>query len=130
MILGLGIDTIEIERFETIHLESSARLRNRLFTVQEQAYCLAKVNPAPHFAARFAAKEAFAKALGRGIAHGIQWVDVEVLRDEAGAPSLALHRRAAELAAEREVGSTHLSLSHSRLVAVATVILDSEAREL
>lgn len=130
MILGVGIDTIEIERFAETHTPAGARLRERLFTADEQSYCMTKANPAPHFAARFAAKEAFAKAIGKGVAKGIHWVDIEVLRNEEGAPFLRLHGQAAVAAEEREVGTLHVSLSHSRTEAVAVVVLDSEASPL
>lgn len=124
MIIGIGIDIVEIGRFREAMERHGARMRTRFFTAEEAAYCERLPNPASNFAARFAAKEAFAKALGRGIAEGIQWTDVEVVRSSAGRPAIVLHRRALEI--YRELGGTNivLSLTHSRTVAAATVAIE------
>lgn len=100
------------------------RARDRFFTRDEQVYCDGRPSPLLHFAARFAAKEAFSKALGTGIARGIRWTDVEVLRDEHGRPSLLLHAHAKELA--ESVGATRVwvSMSHSNTSATAIVVLE------
>ena len=97
----------------------------RVFTPGELAYALAMKNPAPHLAARFAAKEAFLKALGLGLRNGMRWQEIEVVRNELGAPSLRLSGQAAELADERKVTAIHLSYSHEGDYATATVILES-----
>ena len=95
-----------------------------LFTAGERAYALAKADPAPHLAARFAAKEAGMKAFGLGWRDGLTWHDFEVVRDPLGRPDLVLSGRAAELAAARGIKAVHLSYSHDGDYAVATVILE------
>ena len=106
MIVGVGIDVIEIDRFET-SLARQPRLAERCFTEAEAAYCAAKAFPPQHFAARFAAKEAVGKALGRGMT---RWREVEVVRGR-GAPTVALHGHYAEWAAARGVIRITLSLT-------------------
>jgi holo-[acyl-carrier protein] synthase len=93
--------------------------------VAEQQYCRGHRDPAPSFAARFAAKEALFKALGTGWAQGVTWRDVEVQRDERGAPRLVLSGRAADLSKKMGTRSAHISLSHSEESAIALVILES-----
>lgn len=127
MILGTGIDVVEIDRFGHALERRGVRMRMRLFTESEQRYCEENAHSAPHFAVRFAAKEAFAKALGRGIAEGIRWLDVEVTRDEAGRPAILLHGRAKERFVLSGGRTIHVSLSHSRNIAIASVVLEGEA---
>ena len=124
MIIGTGIDIVEIARFRKIIAGSGERFLNRVFTPDEQRFCLARRDSAPHFAARFAAKEAVFKALETGWAKGITWLDVEVRRQEQGAPKIILHGTAREIAASKGVGSTHLSLTHTNNWAAATAILE------
>ncbi|HRC06633.1 MAG TPA: holo-ACP synthase [Miltoncostaeales bacterium] len=121
MIVGVGIDVIEIDRFET-SLQRQPRLAERCFTQAESAYCAAKPFPPQHYAARFAAKEAVGKALGRGMT---RWREVEVVRGR-GAPTVALHGHYAEWAAARGVTRITLSITHSRGVAVAVAIAEGE----
>jgi len=125
MIVGLGVDTVEIQRLRTSlerHKESFTR---RVYTLPEQAYCDAHVDPAPYYAARFAAKEAAFKALGTGWAHGVQWLDVEVQRQADGVPVLVLRGEAEKRAAAIGATKAHLSLSHSDNAAIAVVILEA-----
>ena len=117
MITSLGIDIIEIDRIRQA-LERWPHMAARLFTEGERAYCDGRSDSAPRYAARFAAKEATAKALGRWL----RWQDVEIVRDRAGAPRLSLSGEAAQLARVAEGGRLMLSLSHSRDYAVACVI--------
>ena len=124
-ILGLGTDLARTERFRRFLVEGKAALIERLFTPGERGYSLAKADPAPHLAARFAAKEAGMKAFGLGWRDGLAWHDFEVVPDALGKPDLVLGGRAAELAAERGVSRVHLSYSHDGDYAVATVILES-----
>src|SRR5512133_13873 len=112
MIAGIGTDLARIGRFEKFLAEGKTALIERLFTQGEQEYCLAVKFPAPHLAARFAAKEAFLKALGLGLRDGLSWHDVEVVRNELGAPSLRLFGHAAAIASERGIIGIHLSYSH------------------
>lgn len=122
-IVGLGTDLARIERFRKFAVAGNGTLE-RVFTAQEQNYALKKRDPAPHLAARFAAKEAFVKALGCGLRDGLSWQQIEVVRDELGCPSLALSGRAREKMAERGAVKTHLSYSHDGDYAVATVVLE------
>ena len=123
-IVGIGTDLARIGRFSKF-LESNNRVLERLFTSAERAYALQMKNPAPHLAARFAAKEAYLKALGTGLRDGLSWQQMEVVRDHLGCPSLQVSERAAELMLERGANKIHLSYSHDGDYAVATVILES-----
>jgi holo-[acyl-carrier protein] synthase len=105
-------------------MAEKAPVIDRLFTAGEKAYALAKKDPAPHLAARFAAKEAFLKALGLGLRQGISWQQMEVTRDELGKPSLQLSGRAAEIYHARGLCRLLLSYSHDGDYAFATVILE------
>ena len=121
---GLGVDLTRIERFRRLLAAEKAAVLDRLFTPGERAYALAKRDPAPHLAARFAAKEAFLTALGLGLRQGLSWQQLEVTRDELGQPSLRLSGRAAEIFRERGYTRLLLSCSHDGDYAFATVILE------
>ncbi len=123
-IVGLGTDLVRIERFRTFVADEKTALLGRLFTLGEREYAFAKKDPAPHLAARFAAKESCLKAFGTGWRDGISWHDMEVVPDELGRPDLQLSGRAAEIAAAKLVGVVHLSYSHDGDYAVATVVLE------
>jgi holo-[acyl-carrier protein] synthase len=125
MVLGLGTDLARVERFRAFLTAGKTALLERLFTAGERAYALAKADPAPHLAARFAAKESGMKAFGLGWRDGLSWHDFEVVRDPLGRPDLVLGGRAAQLAAERGINRVHLSYSHDGDYAVATVILEA-----
>lgn len=122
MILGVGVDIIEIERIAAAlgRPRTGARFRMRVFTAEEIAYCSRRRNAAESFAARFAAKEAMMKALGRAYA----WREIEVRR-ASGPPTLRLYGRAQERAAALGVHHLHLSLSHTAALAIAYVIAES-----
>ena len=124
MIVGTGIDLVEIERIHQSVERFGERFLNRVFTAAEQAYCLRKKNAAESLAARFAAKEAGAKALGTGINHGVTWLEIEVVREPSGRPTIAFHGRAREIANRLGVQSAALSLTHTRDLAVASVVLE------
>lgn len=124
MILGHGIDLVEIARVSEALERFGARFREKIFTPAERAYCEAQRNPAPHFAARFAAKEATAKALGSGIGAQAGWQEIEVLRGEDGRPTLRLSGSAAACAQGLGVSRAVLSLTHTRQLAQASVILE------
>lgn len=125
MIGGLGVDIVEIDRMR-VALTRHPRMRERIFSEAERAYCDKRNKPEIHYAMRFAAKEAVLKALGTGFSNGIRFTDVEVLRDDRGRPIPKLSGRAAEYAAEAGVLELHLSLSftHSNAVASAVAITD------
>jgi holo-[acyl-carrier protein] synthase len=122
-IRGLGTDLARIARFRKFITPDNPVLL-RIFTETERVYCLEKRDPAPHLAARFAAKEAFLKALGTGLRDGLAWQQIEVERDELGCPYLRLNGRAAEYLQLRSAYRVHLNYSHDGDYAVATVILE------
>ncbi|HEY9138491.1 MAG TPA: holo-ACP synthase [Terriglobus sp.] len=123
--MGTGVDLMEIARIQETLDRFGERFLNRVYTPKEMAYCIRKKNCAESLAARFAAKEAGAKALGTGIAKGVNWREIEVTHLPGGRPALIFHGRAAERAATMGVTASHLSLSHSRDLAIAQVVLES-----
>jgi holo-[acyl-carrier protein] synthase len=125
MILGTGVDIVSVGRVRGILQRQKTRFVERVFTPGEQGYCNTHRDPAPHYAVRFAAKEALLKALGTGWSSGIRWIDVEVQREEGKAPVIRIHGQAARIAARMQVRAIHASLSHSEENAVATVVLES-----
>ena len=124
MLIGTGIDLAEIPRIRNSIARFGNRFLDRIFTPGEKAYCLRKRNAAESFAARFAAKEAGAKALGTGISRGVTWKELEVRREVSGKPTLHLSGRAAELAEAMGVRRLQLSLTHSRELAMAVVVAE------
>lgn len=127
MILGLGMDLVEIGRIARILDGPPARADRflaRCFTPSERVYCDAQRDRAGRYAARFAAKEATVKALGAPA--GVAWTEIEVERGD-GAPALRLSGAAREAAVRRGVGRLHLTLTHDAGVAGATVILEGAA---
>ena len=124
MVVGLGTDLMETRRVEESIARYGDRFLERIFTAGEIAYCSRKKNSAESFAARFAAKEAGAKALGTGISRGVSWKEFEVKRQASGKPSLHLSGRAEELAGAMGVKRVQLSLTHSRELAMAVVVLE------
>jgi holo-[acyl-carrier protein] synthase len=125
MILGTGIDRIEIDRVRLAWQRHGDRLRRRVYTDAEWEYCLSRSDPAPSLAARFSAKEATMKALGLGWGSGIRYADIEVTRNRAGKPGIKLHGNAQRFADARSASHIHLSLTHDRTHAMAIVILES-----
>jgi holo-[acyl-carrier protein] synthase len=124
MIIGSGIDVVEIERIQKSMDRFGPRFLNRVFLKEEQEYCLRKRNSAESFAARFAAKEAAAKALGTGISQGVSWLEIEVARELSGRPTLRFHGRAAARAERLGAVNCSLSLTHSTGLAIASVVLE------
>jgi len=124
MILTTGIDLIEIDRIQSVIARHGDRFLNRIFTARELADCAGR---AESLAARFAAKEAAAKALGSGFGK-IAWDEVEVQRAENGAPSLFFYGKAESLAKEKGFENWSISLSHSRNHAIAMVVGMGNAR--
>ncbi len=119
-ILGIGIDIEEIARFDTLIGAWGGRFEVKVFTEKEIRYCRDKILPAQHFAARFAAKEAFSKAIGTGWRGQFSWKDVEVWNDESGKPSFTLHNSLLE---QFGTMNFHLSLSHSAAYVAAMVVV-------
>ena len=124
MIVGTGIDLTEIERIQHAVDRYGRRFLDRVYTAAEQAYCLRKRNSAESLAARFAAKEAGAKALGTGISHGVSWLEIEVAREAGGRPTLQFHGRAAERATRLGALRAALSITHTNQLAMASVVLE------
>lgn len=125
MLVGTGIDVVEVERIARSIERYGSRFLSRVFTAGEIAYSQRKKNCAESFAARFAAKEAGAKALGTGIQHGVTWTEMEVRRAPGQRPTLHFSGRALEMAGRLGVKRVSLSLTHSRTVAIATVQLEN-----
>jgi holo-[acyl-carrier protein] synthase len=125
MIVGIGIDAVDIDRVERMFAQNGERMLHRLFTGEELVYVRGKTHPAQHLAVRLAAKEAAYKALaGNELARGIGWRDVEVMSRADGAPVLRLHGRAEQRFREMEGSGVHISLTHSQTTAVAVVIIE------
>jgi holo-[acyl-carrier protein] synthase len=124
-ILGLGFDATDIPRISDAIARYGDRFVRRIFTDGEIAYCTRRRNSAPHFAGRFAAKEAAMKALGTGHSRGVLWKDIEVFRTY-GPPQLRLHGTAARLADRMNVRSSLLTITHSEALAMAQVLLLGE----
>jgi holo-[acyl-carrier protein] synthase len=123
-ILGHGIDLTEVDRIDEMLAEHGDRFVQRCFTPREIADAGDGPRRVEHLAARFAAKEAALKALGTGWAQGVGWTDVAVHRAESGKPELVVTGKAAALAAERGIARWHVSLSHTKDHAVASVIAE------
>jgi len=129
-VLGTGIDLVENDRVRDMIDRWGARFTDRVFCPAEQAYCQDKAFPHQHYAARFAVKEAVAKALGTGISPQVGWRCIEVTRNgRSGAPSVRLHGPAADFARRLGVAEILVSLSHTRNHAVASATLLAERRK-
>ncbi|MBL9139841.1 MAG: holo-ACP synthase [Verrucomicrobiales bacterium] len=124
MILGTGIDLIEVARILGAVERFGDRFLARVLLPPEIAYCRSYSRPGPHIAARFAAKEAISKAFGTGIGKQLGWHDMEIARRESGEPYVVLHGKGAELLAARGGGQLHVSLSHTDNYATAIAILE------
>jgi len=130
MIYGIGVDMAQVSRMARAMKRWGQRFQSKVFTPYEIEYCLAKRNPYPNFAARFAAKEAFVKALGIGIRRGIHWRDIEVRRGPLGRPILKISGRALDMLRHEKIEGIFLSLTHDGDYSFAMVVLEKnpEAR--
>jgi holo-[acyl-carrier protein] synthase len=128
MIYGIGVDLVQVARLAAAIQRHGERFLNRVFTPREIAYCRARRRGRDScFALRFAAKEAFSKALGVGLRRGgIRWKEVEVAPNALGKPELSVSGRAAELCAAARITAMHLSLTDENDQALAVVILEKE----
>jgi holo-[acyl-carrier protein] synthase len=129
MIVGTGIDIVHIERIENMMARWGNLFLGRLFTEKEIVWCQQRTRPPECFATRFAAKEAFLKAIGSGLRNGIQWKDIEVENDSSGKPLFSFHRKAKEILGTQRIKKALLTLSHERPFAVAHVILEGTSDE-
>jgi len=125
VVLGIGIDTVDVVSFRN---RLADRLISELFLPAEVEYCRSQARPWENFAARFAAKEAVFKAIGRGLSSGIRFLDVEIVRNrETGAVSLKLHGKALFFQQSLGVKRLHVSISHTKNNAVAIVVAEGES---
>ena len=124
MIYGIGVDIVATERFQRFIDAGNSAIMDRLFTQAERSLCRSRKDAASCLAARFAAKEAFLKALGTGLRDGISWQDMEVSNNALGKPELNLSGKAAEQVQANGVIGVHLSLSHDNGSAIAMVVLE------
>ena len=124
MILGMGIDIIEVTRIQASHERFGERFLNRVLLADEIAYCLSHKNPAPFIAARFAAKEAISKAFGTGIGAALGWRDMEIRRKKSGEPFVVLHGKGEKLFTARSAKQLLVSLSHTKDYAAVMAVLE------
>ena len=124
MIYGIGVDLVNIKRMERLVERWGDRFIGRVFTPDEIAFCYKRAFPIPAFALRFAAKEAFSKALGLGMRRGIRWRDIEIFHFVGGQPYLKLHGRSFDICREKRITSHHLSLSDEGEYGIAVVVLE------
>lgn len=126
-VLGIGVDLVETARMRNALARWGARLRNRIFAPEEQAYCEGRPEPWRHYAGRFAVKEAVGKALGTGLGEYARWRDIVVIRRaDTGAPTVRLEGRAGERARRQGVRKVLASLAHTRDFAVAQALVLGE----
>ena len=127
MILGIGIDIIEVARIRSSYEKFGERFLKRILHPNEIAYCLSHRDPGPFLAARFAAKEAISKGFGTGIGAQLGWQDMEVARKESGEPFVILHERGQALLNARGARAVLISLSHTQSHAAAVAVLESDS---
>jgi len=121
MIIGIGVDVVEFQRMKTLLEKWNDIFLNKILTQKEIEYCVAKKNIVQHVAARFAAKEAVAKALSIGWSGSFRWKDVEITNDDSGKPSVVLHQELQKILSSKNI---FLSLSHSESTIVAFVVIE------
>lgn len=123
MINGTGVDIIDIPRIKKM-VDKDNPFIEKLFTETETRYCESKFRKEIHYAARFAAKEAFFKALGTGWRGGMKWTDISIENDSLGKPGITLQGKTLEYFKEKNLERIHLSISHTKEYAVAFVIIE------
>jgi holo-[acyl-carrier protein] synthase len=122
MVLGIGTDIIEVARVAK-SIDSQGFI-DKVFSSAEISYCEPKINKAEHYAVRFAAKEAFGKALGTGFRGDINFTEIEILNDELGKPYVQTSGKTQSFISQRNVANIHISLSHTKEMALAMVVLE------
>jgi len=128
MVYGIGIDIVEIDRFERALARWGNRLCERIFTPRELSACGNRVRPGRHLAVRFAAKEAFLKAAGIGMFQGVAWREIEILNDSSGRPYLQISGKADRICQDRGINKMLLSMSHEANYGVANVLLEADGK--
>lgn len=122
-LLGIGIDVVEVERIGSSMDEFKDKFVNRIFTKSEQEYCDSQKRPVIHYAARFAAKEAIAKAFGTGIGKEISWLDMEIIRQASGEPTVIMSGNGKNYADKLKVVDIKISLTHAEHYAAANAVV-------
>jgi len=125
MIIGIGTDIIEVERIMRL-LSEQKKFKHRVFTQREIEYCDSKTHNVQNYAARFAVKEAFLKAIGTGWREGVAFKEIEVVNDRKGKPELVLYGTAKKIAEELAVTNMQVSISHLKELAIGIVILEHQ----
>lgn len=128
MILGMGVDIVEIYRMRDAIKKWGDSFLTKIFTPREIKYSSSRCLAPQHFAARFAAKEAVVKAFGEPKKHPIRWTEIEILNDKEGKPIIEFHHDALKLKKKKKVGDCLVSMSHSEEYAIANVILVKGSR--
>lgn len=128
MIIGIGVDIVDLDRIRDLVERHGQRFLNRIYTSGEIAYCTSRKRSNQHFAARFAAKEAAFKAFGTGLREGVVWKDVEVVNDSSGRPRIRLSGPSAERARDMGISEMLVTLSHCECHAVAVVVAQGTGR--
>ncbi|MBN2602446.1 MAG: holo-ACP synthase [Candidatus Marinimicrobia bacterium] len=124
MIYGIGTDLIEVDRIAK-QIDGDTLFKEKIFSKKEIEYCESfRVNKAQHYAARYAAKEAFFKALGTGYRGGLAFNEISIENDDLGKPEAILNGKARDYAIDHAFGNIHISLSHLKELATATVIIE------
>jgi holo-[acyl-carrier protein] synthase len=124
MIFGTGIDFVDVKRMDKVIQKWGDRFIERIFTPLEIEICSRRANPSSAFSMRFAAKEAFSKAIGFGMRNGILWRDIEIFHFPGGRPGLRLHGRSLELCEKEKINGFQVSMSDDGGYGVAMVILE------
>lgn len=124
MIYGIGVDLVKMPRIQAAMETWGERFQKKIYTENEQTFCLGRPNPTRYWAMRFAAKEAFSKAIGLGMRQGVRWKDIEVSSDSFGKPELILHGRAREICLQAGIKNSFLTLSDEAEMAIAVVVLE------
>jgi len=124
MIYGIGVDIVKIERFKRALDRWGDRLSTRVFTPKELSICNTKAQPSRHLALRFAAKEAFLKALGIGMFQGVTWTEIEIINDPLGRPLMTVRGKAEMICREKGITEIFVSISHEAEYGVAHVLLE------
>jgi holo-[acyl-carrier protein] synthase len=127
MIAGIGVDLCEVERIDQAIARHGDRFLERIYTEYERAYCESKPNRMERFAGRFAAKEAAMKAIGTGWSRGVRWRDFEVTRLPGGQPIIRFHGEAQRIASAMGVTRALVTITHTRAMALAQVLLETGA---
>jgi len=129
IIVGTGVDIVEISRIKQAAKKWSDKFLKRIFTDKELEYSRCKSIPYQHLAARFAAKEAVLKAIGDSSIHRIEWKHVEVLNDEYGKPFINLSGHASKIKQEKNISDIIISMSHTRTYAIANAIMIKNGKD-